>query len=168
MLQSYFRFRLTTTTAMSLRPLRPSLPSATSHLIGLRAFHLRPTIASHLRLRPCSVAPTGPVELEWNDRQRFKQRTVALPFWRQRNSNYGRFAYQDFSSDDESDVELASSRSPAQQQMGESTLENIDEWRWKLTMLLRNNEEQEVVSREKKDRRDYEQLSALATRMDLY
>ncbi|XP_057750016.1 DExH-box ATP-dependent RNA helicase DExH3 isoform X2 [Arachis stenosperma] len=171
MLQSYFRFRLTTTTAMSLRPLRPlrpSLPSATSHLIGLRAFHLRPTIASHLRLHPCSAAPTGAVELEWNDRQRFKQRTVALPFWRQRNSNYGRFAYQDFSSDDESDVELASPRSPAQQQMGESTLENIDEWRWKLTMLLRNNEEQEVVSREKKDRRDYEQLSALATRMDLY
>ncbi|KAL1327887.1 hypothetical protein AAHE18_13G335900 [Arachis hypogaea] len=151
-----------------LRPLRPSLPSATSHLIGLRAFHLRPTIASHLRLHPCSAAPTGAVELEWNDRQRFKQRTVALPFWRQRNSNYGRFAYQDFSSDDESDVELASPRSPAQQQMGESTLENIDEWRWKLTMLLRNNEEQEVVSREKKDRRDYEQLSALATRMDLY
>ncbi|XP_015957747.1 DExH-box ATP-dependent RNA helicase DExH3 isoform X2 [Arachis duranensis] len=171
MLQSYFRFRLTTTTAMSLRPLRPlrpSLPSATSHLIGLRAFHLRPTIASHLRLHPCSAAPTGAVELEWNDRQRFKQRTVALPFWRQRNSNYGRFAYQDFSSDDESDVELASPRSPAQQQMGESTLENIDEWRWKLTMLLRSNEEQEVVSREKKDRRDYEQLSALATRMDLY
>ncbi|MED6175831.1 hypothetical protein PIB30_082018, partial [Stylosanthes scabra] len=148
--------------------LRPPLPSPASHLIGLRAFHLRPTIASRLRLRPCSAAPTGPVELEWNDRQRFKQRTISLPFWRQHNSNYGRFAYQHFSSDDESDVEFASPRSPPHQQLGDSTLENIDEWRWKLTMLLRNNDEQEVVSREKKDRRDYEQLSALATRMGLY
>lgn len=49
-----------------------------------------------------------------------------------------------------------------------STLDNVDEWRWKLTMLLRNNEEVEVVSREKKDRRDFEQLSALATRMNLH
>lgn len=49
-----------------------------------------------------------------------------------------------------------------------STLDNIDEWRWKLTMLLRNENEQEVASREKKDRRDFDQLSALATRMDLY
>lgn len=51
---------------------------------------------------------------------------------------------------------------------GASTLENIDEWRWKLTMLLRNKNDQEVVSREKKDRRDFDQLSALATRMGLY
>lgn len=49
-----------------------------------------------------------------------------------------------------------------------STLDNVDEWRWKLTMLLRNNDELEVVSREKKDRRDFEQLSALATRMGLH
>lgn len=49
-----------------------------------------------------------------------------------------------------------------------STLDNIDEWRWKLTMLLRNKDEQEVVSRAKKDRRDFEQLSALATRMGLH
>ena len=49
-----------------------------------------------------------------------------------------------------------------------STLDNIDEWRWKLTMLLRNENEQEVVSREKKDRSDFDQLSALAIRMGLY
>lgn len=49
-----------------------------------------------------------------------------------------------------------------------STIDNIDEWRWKLTMLLRSKEEQEVVSREKKDRRDFDQLSALASRMGLY
>lgn len=35
-------------------------------------------------------------------------------------------------------------------------------------MLLRNKDEQEVVSRERKDRRDFEQLSALATRMGLH
>lgn len=51
---------------------------------------------------------------------------------------------------------------------GASTLENIEEWKWKLTMLLRNKEEQEVSSVERKDRRDFEQLSALATRMGLH
>lgn len=35
-------------------------------------------------------------------------------------------------------------------------------------MLLRNEDEQEVISRERKDRRDFEQLSQLAERMDLY
>lgn len=49
-----------------------------------------------------------------------------------------------------------------------STLENIDEWKWKLSMLVRNKNEQEIVSKEKKDRRDYEQLDALASRMGLY
>ncbi|MCI13716.1 ATP-dependent RNA helicase DHX36-like, partial [Trifolium medium] len=39
---------------------------------------------------------------------------------------------------------------------------------WKLTMLLRNKGEQEVVSNEKKDRRDFLQLETLATRMGLY
>lgn len=35
-------------------------------------------------------------------------------------------------------------------------------------MLLRNKDEREVASRERKDRRDFEHLSALATRMGLY
>ncbi|KAK7398828.1 hypothetical protein VNO78_10001 [Psophocarpus tetragonolobus] len=91
---------------------------------------------------------------------------VTLPFWHHRISSYGRFAYQDVSSDD-SDVEFASSPSPTQQ-LGDSTLENIEEWRWKLTILLRNTDQQELLSREKKDRRDFEQLSTLATRMGLY
>ncbi|OVA14228.1 Helicase [Macleaya cordata] len=52
--------------------------------------------------------------------------------------------------------------------LGASTLDNIDEWKWKLNMLIRNNDEQEIVTRDKKDRRDFEQLSALATRMGLY
>lgn len=35
-------------------------------------------------------------------------------------------------------------------------------------MLLRNDDQQELVSRERKDRRDFEHLSAQATRMGLY
>ena len=51
---------------------------------------------------------------------------------------------------------------------GASTLDNIEEWKWKLTMLVRNKDEQEVVSTERKDRRDFDHLSILATRMGLY
>ncbi|XP_020082069.1 DExH-box ATP-dependent RNA helicase DExH5, mitochondrial-like [Ananas comosus] len=49
-----------------------------------------------------------------------------------------------------------------------SSVANIDEWRWKLSMLLRSSDEQEIVSRDKRDRRDYEQISNLARRMGLY
>lgn len=35
-------------------------------------------------------------------------------------------------------------------------------------MLLRDSAKQEVISREKKDRRDFDKLSALATSMGLY
>lgn len=47
-------------------------------------------------------------------------------------------------------------------------MENVDEWKWKLSMLLRNESEQELVSREKKDRRDFEHLATVADRMGLY
>ncbi|KAL2342375.1 hypothetical protein Fmac_003660 [Flemingia macrophylla] len=141
--QGFIRFK-----AMSRLPLtlRPSLP-----FISPTPFH-----RTAVRLRSCSAALHVV-----NDT---RHRTIALPFWHQRTSGYGRFAYQDVSSDD-SDVEFAPSHN---HQVVDSTLENIDEWRWKLTMLLRNNDEQEVVSREKKDRRDFEQLSTIATRMGLY
>ncbi|WCJ33256.1 DExH-box ATP-dependent RNA helicase DExH3 [Euphorbia peplus] len=46
--------------------------------------------------------------------------------------------------------------------------DNVEEWRWKLSVLLRDNEKQELVSREKKDRRDFEQIAALASKMGLY
>ncbi|XP_059652840.1 DExH-box ATP-dependent RNA helicase DExH3 [Cornus florida] len=49
-----------------------------------------------------------------------------------------------------------------------SSIANIDEWKWKLSMLLRNENDQEIVSRDKRDRRDYEQISNLAKRMGLY
>ncbi|XP_015882948.3 DExH-box ATP-dependent RNA helicase DExH3 [Ziziphus jujuba] len=116
-----------------------------------------------------SSSSSRTVEVDWRQRQRqrLRQRSVDnnMLFWNHQQSlNYGRYAYQDVSSSDDSDMEIGSSRS----QLGASTLDNINEWEWKLTMLLRNKEEQEVVSREKKDRRDFDQLSALATRMGLY
>ncbi|WCJ40101.1 DExH-box ATP-dependent RNA helicase DExH3 [Euphorbia peplus] len=90
-------------------------------------------------------------------------KTVALPYSPFQTSNYGRFAYQDAPSD-ESDSEIGSSGNQA---LTGSTLDNIEDWRWKLTMLLRKDE-QEVVSREKKDRRDFEHISTMAQRMGLH
>ncbi|RZC78951.1 hypothetical protein C5167_003174 [Papaver somniferum] len=49
-----------------------------------------------------------------------------------------------------------------------STIANIDDWKWKLSMLLRSEEDKEIISRDKRDRRDYEQISNLAKRMGLY
>ncbi|KAL8542032.1 hypothetical protein ACS0TY_003041 [Phlomoides rotata] len=49
-----------------------------------------------------------------------------------------------------------------------SSVANIDEWKWKLSMLLRSDKDQEIVSRDKRDRRDFEQISNLAKRMGLY
>lgn len=49
-----------------------------------------------------------------------------------------------------------------------SSVANIDEWKWKLSLLLRNEKEEEIISRDKRDRRDYEQISNLAKRMGLY
>lgn len=45
---------------------------------------------------------------------------------------------------------------------------NIDEWKWKMSMLLRNDKDQEIVSRDKRDRRDFEQIARLAKHMGLY
>ncbi|CAN8267015.1 unnamed protein product [Cochlearia groenlandica] len=45
---------------------------------------------------------------------------------------------------------------------------NLDEWERKLSMLLRDSSKQEVVSREKKDRRDFDKLAVLATSLGLY
>ncbi|KAG9452037.1 hypothetical protein H6P81_004941 [Aristolochia fimbriata] len=70
------------------------------------------------------------------------------------------YAVEQFS-DDEYECEFES-------QQASSSVANIDEWRWKLSLLLRNDEEQEIISRDKRDRRDYEQISNLAKRMGLY
>ncbi|GLT60383.1 hypothetical protein SLA2020_331510 [Shorea laevis] len=164
--QGFFR-----TTAMSLRPtslpfhksskiiIRPSLIpfiSRTQAPAFLRSLHFKPLLVRcGVDGLTCSGAASRTLGFDW--------RTVSLPHLLQQSSSYGRFAYDDMSSDD-SDRELGSPQS----QMCASTLDNIDEWRWKLTMFLRNEDQQEVVSRERKDRRDFEQISALATRMGLH
>lgn len=51
---------------------------------------------------------------------------------------------------------------------GDYTSDNISAWKWKLTTLLRSNDTQELVSRDKKDRRDFEQIEALASKMGLH
>ncbi|XP_068669692.1 DExH-box ATP-dependent RNA helicase DExH3 [Aristolochia californica] len=83
----------------------------------------------------------------------------------QSNSAIGRrsfcsYAVEQFS-DDEYECEFES-------QQASSSVANIDEWRWKLSLLLRNEEEHEIISRDKRDRRDYEQISNLAKGMGLY
>lgn len=52
--------------------------------------------------------------------------------------------------------------------MCDSTLHNVDEWRRKLGMLLRSNDEFEIISKERKDRRDFKELSQLAISMGLH
>ncbi|XP_073223709.1 DExH-box ATP-dependent RNA helicase DExH5, mitochondrial isoform X2 [Cicer arietinum] len=46
--------------------------------------------------------------------------------------------------------------------------ETMEEWYRKLTMLLNDKSKQELFSREKKDRRDFDEIAVLATRMGLY
>ncbi|KAK7280406.1 hypothetical protein RJT34_25470 [Clitoria ternatea] len=46
--------------------------------------------------------------------------------------------------------------------------DEFDEWKRKLTMLLNDKSKQELISREKKDRRDFERIALLASRMGLY
>uniref|UniRef100_A0A0E0KJ10 RNA helicase n=1 Tax=Oryza punctata TaxID=4537 RepID=A0A0E0KJ10_ORYPU len=75
-------------------------------------------------------------------------------------SSGGGYAVEQFS-DDEYDHEYEDHR-PS------SSVANIDEWRWKLSMLQRNAEEQEIISRDRRDRRDYDQIANLAKRMGLY
>lgn len=168
---------------MSLRPSIPiranakkptfSIKSSLQHFSAMRSSSL--VIGSSVyvlpprRLRSAAAASSGAsstsLEFDWQENRclHSKQRNGALPYWmQQQNSQYSRFAYDDLSEED-SDREMGSS-----QQLCASTLNNVDEWKWKLTMLLRNKGEQEVVSRERKDRRDFEQLSALSTRMGLY
>ncbi|KAL0380816.1 UNVERIFIED_CONTAM: DExH-box ATP-dependent RNA helicase DExH5, mitochondrial [Sesamum angustifolium] len=53
-------------------------------------------------------------------------------------------------------------------QAGAASSENIIAWKRKLNALLRSADKQELVSREKKDRRDFEQIAALAGKMGLY
>ncbi|ERM93582.1 DExH-box ATP-dependent RNA helicase DExH3 isoform X2 [Amborella trichopoda] len=76
------------------------------------------------------------------------------------SQQYCNYALEQFS-DDEYECEFENHKAS-------SSVANIDEWKWKLSLLSRNQEEQEIISRDKRDRRDYEQISNLAKRMGLY
>ncbi|KAK1384094.1 RNA helicase [Heracleum sosnowskyi] len=92
----------------------------------------------------------------------FKFKNLSSNYLYKQSFRYGRYAYDEYDSEHDSDRDVKSSK-----QLGASTLDNIEEWKWKLSTLIRNKDEQEVVSREKKDRRDFQQISALAARMGL-
>lgn len=83
-----------------------------------------------------------------------------FPFF-QTTRGYERYALEQYSDDEREAVEIDDPKVA-------SSVANIDEWKWKLCMLMRNKDEQEILSKEKKDRRDYEQIAAIASRMGLY
>lgn len=79
----------------------------------------------------------------------------------QTTRGYERYALEQYSDDEREAVEIDDPKVA-------SSVANIDEWKWKLCMLMRNKDEQEIISKEKKDRRDYDQIAAIASRMGLY
>ncbi|XP_021773440.1 DExH-box ATP-dependent RNA helicase DExH3-like [Chenopodium quinoa] len=95
--------------------------------------------------------------------KKFSQKLGILPYSYHLLSSHRHFsgyAAEQFSDDEyECDFETNSAS---------SSVANVDEWKWKLSMLLRNEQEQEIVSKDKRDRRDFEQISNLARRMGLY
>ncbi|KAL4588057.1 hypothetical protein LXL04_000935 [Taraxacum kok-saghyz] len=156
-LQNYLR--------LSLNPLR------TSSFQLRRRLPLSPKLIRPLRpsSRPALVLISSSSSSHVSSSNHLIKRTrnkdsYSLPYFYQQSLPYGRYAYDEYASEEESDREhLQSSQS-----LGASTLDNIEEWQWKLTTLIKNKNEQEIVSRERKDRRDFDQLSALATRMGLH
>uniref|UniRef100_A0A0D9VZ09 RNA helicase n=1 Tax=Leersia perrieri TaxID=77586 RepID=A0A0D9VZ09_9ORYZ len=89
------------------------------------------------------------------------QRHPLDAFARRRSISSSGGGYAEQFSDDEYDHEY-------EDQRPSSSVANIDEWRWKLSLLQRNAEEQEIISRDRRDRRDYDQIANLAKRMGLY
>ncbi|GFY95633.1 DEA(D/H)-box RNA helicase family protein [Actinidia rufa] len=65
--------------------------------------------------------------------------SASLPYFHYQDSPYGRLAHDEYASEEDSDRAVESG------QLGASTLDNIEEWKWKLTMLMRNKDEQEIV-----------------------
>ncbi|KAL2324155.1 hypothetical protein Fmac_023213 [Flemingia macrophylla] len=72
-------------------------------------------------------------------------------------------AYDDTVSEEGSDREFEPPSLP-----NASSNDNTDEWKRKFTMLLNDKNRQELASRERKDRRDFERIAVLASRMGLY
>ncbi|XP_027363417.1 DExH-box ATP-dependent RNA helicase DExH5, mitochondrial [Abrus precatorius] len=72
-------------------------------------------------------------------------------------------AYDDAVSEEGSDREFEPPSLPSA-----SPYDNTDEWKRKFTMLLNDKSKQELISREKKDRRDFDRIAVLACRMGLH
>ncbi|XP_050379007.1 DExH-box ATP-dependent RNA helicase DExH3 [Argentina anserina] len=163
------RTTTTTTATMSLKPRRHHY-----HISLLLGRFMTTTYAHPVTglLRwssggvTCMSSSSSQRATDWRPRRRT---AATVPQWyQQQRQGYGRLAYQDASASDDSDREFGSGPSSHREMTG-STIENIDEWRWKLTVLLvRNKDKQELVSRERKDRRDFDHLAELARGMGLY
>ncbi|KAL8188607.1 hypothetical protein R6Q57_029895 [Mikania cordata] len=141
---------------LSLNPLR-----TTSFLLR-RRLHLSPRLVRPLppASRPASVLVCSSRVIKrtgYND-------SYSLPYFYHQSFPYGRYAYDECASDEDSDPQ----QSQSSHTVGASTFDNIKEWQQKFVTLIRKKDEQELVSRERKDRRDFDQLSALATRMGLH
>ncbi|XP_020234511.1 DExH-box ATP-dependent RNA helicase DExH5, mitochondrial isoform X2 [Cajanus cajan] len=72
-------------------------------------------------------------------------------------------AYDDTVSEEGSDREFEPPSLP-----NASPNDNTDEWKRNFTTLLNDKSRHELISREKKDRRDFERIAVLASRMGLY
>ncbi|CAK9316902.1 unnamed protein product [Citrullus colocynthis] len=83
------------------------------------------------------------------------------------NSRFNSVQY-DSAYDDGTPVESWTCNFECSHQSGFQTSVNIDLWKRKLALLLRDKEKQELISREKKDRQDFEEIAALASRMGLF
>ncbi|GJT89824.1 DExH-box ATP-dependent RNA helicase DExH5, mitochondrial isoform X1 [Tanacetum coccineum] len=66
-------------------------------------------------------------------------------------------------SQQEANTEFQTSTNP-----GACSSDNINSWKLRLRELLHSNDKQELVSREKKDRRDFEQIADLASELGLH
>ncbi|XP_021896216.1 DExH-box ATP-dependent RNA helicase DExH5, mitochondrial isoform X1 [Carica papaya] len=186
---------LSTSLCSSLSPSPESGSSSQSHLKATKNLFLLPFIAMkdrppssygdvyippHHRLRSVVTVPprhsssASPIDSKLGDSQTagLKPKASNLPYLqarqqeqkqRQRQQQQYVSAYDDGVSEDGSDREYETPCQP-----GTSPCANIDEWKQKLAMLLLDGGRQELVSREKKDRRDFEQIAALASRMGLH
>ncbi|PWA60265.1 RNA helicase HrpA [Artemisia annua] len=70
--------------------------------------------------------------------------------------------------DDDVSEEEASSEYEISANTGTCSSDNLESWESRLRELLHSNDKQELVSREKRDRRDYEQIADLASKLGLH
>ncbi|KAE8077239.1 hypothetical protein FH972_015819 [Carpinus fangiana] len=164
----------------------PQFPS-TSHTKTLKPSHSPPSllvmkdrppssygaiyVPPHHRLRSVITSPSYTSAALIDSKLREAQsaalnpRASPLPYLQtqQEQLHKGNSQHDDRLSEEGSDHEFESLS-----QWGDSPSNNVVEWKRKFTMLLHDKEKQELISREKKDRHDFDQISALASRMGLY